>query len=484
MLFLLGALGGIAWAAVTVSTDADAKGSSLSRTLREFIVREPVQPGSDGAPTPPLLSSDGREDIWRVATQEIRSTPVLGVGADNFVFRYDRLRTISEHSPKQTHSYELQVLGETGGLGGVFAFGGILLATGVILWPRCVAGLRTGRRSWAQRKGHRADAHGPAASDASPGIPRYVSSSRYGWQMALLTGCAYWLAHASVDWLWRMAGITVPVLLLLAAGLASSEAHPKALRPRRWRRTKPAAAGSNGSSKTSGYQSAVFRGPLLTLSLLVFVFTCFPYVSSLYQNSALALADRDAATAARRAVKAHWLTPGDPRPFQAQAHIYLRTAEEALLSNNPERGQVVLDALALRLGSCEQALEREPADWSIHRAAGIAALDLYLATGYVEGWIPAFDPEAIIGSPAGVRDWSDLSTLQPIAPGAAGDWPPWSEETRVDVRYYRDLSPEELAHLALRFLHAAKDRNPLAGRIDLDLDVLAMVAPPTIGGAP
>jgi hypothetical protein len=220
------------------------------------------------------------------------------------------------------------------------------------------------------------------------------------------------------------------------------------------------------------------------LSLLVFVFTCFPYVSSLYQNSALALADRDAARAAQRAVKAHWLTPGDPRPFQTQAHIYLGAAEEARASNSPERGQAVLDALALRLASCEQAVSREPADWSIHRAAGIAALDLYLATGYVEGWIPAFDPDAIIGSPAGVRDWSDLSTLPRIAPSSARDWPAWSEETGADVRYYRDLTPERLAQMVLRFLNAAKDRNPLASRIDLDLDVLAVVAPGTVGGAP
>ena len=89
-----------------------------------------------------------------------------------------------------------------------------------------------------------------------------------------------------------------------------------------------------------------------------------------------------------------------------------------------------------------------------------------------------------MGSPAGVRDWSDLSALQPTAPGGAGDSPAWSEETRADARYYRDLSPERLAQMALRFLHAAKDRNPLAGRIDLDLNVLAVVAPDTVRDAP
>ena len=77
-----------------------------------------------------MVSSSGRVDIWKVAWQEFEGAPVLGVGADNFVFQYDRLRTAETYKPQQAHSLELQVLGETGIVGGIFAFGGILLAFG------------------------------------------------------------------------------------------------------------------------------------------------------------------------------------------------------------------------------------------------------------------------------------------------------------------------------------------------------------------
>ena len=61
----------------------------------------------------------------------------------------------------------------------------------------------------------------PDPQNANPRIcnPRWGSDSMsYGWEMALLVGAAYWLVHASVDWLWQMAGVTIPALLMLGRG--------------------------------------------------------------------------------------------------------------------------------------------------------------------------------------------------------------------------------------------------------------------------
>ena len=162
-----------------------------------------------------LVSSSGRVDIWRVALDEFRAAPVLGVGADNFVFQYDRLRELDSIRPRHAHSIELQVLGETGFVGGILAFGGMLLALGGIMWPRCTAGWRGARETWLRRR------RSTSPSEANPRIcnPRWGSDSMaYGWEMALLVGVAYWLIHASVDWLWQMAGVGHPDAAALGCG--------------------------------------------------------------------------------------------------------------------------------------------------------------------------------------------------------------------------------------------------------------------------
>ena len=54
----------------------------------------------------------------------------------------------------------------------------------------------------------------------------------YGWEMALLAGIAYWFVHANLQQLWRTTGITVGVILMLAAALAATDARAGALWPR------------------------------------------------------------------------------------------------------------------------------------------------------------------------------------------------------------------------------------------------------------
>ena len=536
---LLGALGVVVYGSVALTRDAGGPVKWISQTWRQFTGRTSEEPRVEGASRFTLVYATGRVGIWKVALQEFESAPVLGVGADNFVFQYDRLRTTETYKTKQAHSFELQVLGETGVVGGVFAFGGILLAAGGLLWPRCTSGWRGARRARLCRRRAKGSLEPTGASPRWRGPQWGDDSLAYGWEMALLAGCAYWLIHASVDWLWQMAGVTIPAVLLLAAGVASMDARAELLWPRLNRRlrltarattsapTRPEGAegaeepmpldkppefegfmvtahradryaGRIGrrrrraakrrrsfeSARPPGSLSHAFRLLMVALSLVVIVFAGLPYLSLQYQKSAQALADQDAFRATKRTETARWLLLGDPGPYETQASIYRRSATDALASDQPDRAGAVLDALALALGSCREAVALEPADWSVQKAAGVAALDLLLASGCVEGWASGFTYDDLSGSPTGPGDWSGLTGLQQVAPGMAADSLARDEASFAEVEYYRSMSRDELAQVALGFLRAAKERNPLASQIDLDLQDLATIMAATGEVAP
>lgn len=523
---LLGALGGIVYGSMELTRDVGGPVKWVSQTWRQFTGQAAEAPRAKGASRFTMVYSTGRVGIWKVALRELETAPVVGVGADNFVFQYDRLRTTETYKPKQAHSFELQVLGETGVVGGVFAFGGILLAAGGLLWPRCASGWRGVRTRWL-RKRNRTYSTESAGTSTRWGDDPLI----YGWELALLAGCAYWLIHASVDWLWQMAGVSIPAVLLLAAGVAGVDARAGILRPRvskssramrpqtttspqRWdeasvtaglvsldapadyesflvtehradryagrigRRQRRAAKRRRSFERAQppGPLSHVFRLLLVALSLVVIVFAGLPYVSLQYQNSARALADQDAFRAAKRAEAARWLSFGDPEPYETQASIYRMLAAETLVHDDPDRAGAVLDALALAFGSCEKAVALEPADWSLQKAAGVAAIDLLLATGYVEGWTAGLTDDDLSGSPTGARDWSGLAGLQQAAPGVATGSVARDETTLAEVKYYRSLSRDRLVEIALGFLRAADERNPLASQIDLDMQDLTVIA--------
>jgi hypothetical protein len=440
---LIGVALALYFGTVALTSGAGGPAKWVSMTWQQFTGQQVEAPREQGASRFTLVSSTGRVPIWRVAVQELKSEPLLGVGADNFVFEYDRLRTMENYKPKQAHSFELQVLGETGALGGVFAFGGILLAAGGLLWPRF----------FAARKDHR----------------RGGDRLAYGWDMALLAGCAYWLVHASVDWLWQMPGVTIPAILLLAAGLAAVDSRAEASRP-----LQPGATDSSREPR-----GRIFRLLMVASSLVVIVFAGLPYLSLQIQDSARGLADTDVPRAAKRAAAALSLVPSDPGPYETQSSLYDNAATRALASDDPNRAATVLDSLSLRLASLVRATAREPIDWSVSKAAGVAALDLYLARGYAEGWGFTFTYADLSESPTGAQDWSALAGLSTMGPGLATGSPAVDETTIADVQHYRGLTQRALAKLAYSYLASAERLNPLASQIDLDLQDLDRVAPAT-----
>jgi O-antigen ligase len=138
-----------------------------------------------------------RYDFWRVAWDEFADNPVVGIGVENFQASYLR-RGDSFEKPRYAHSLELGVLSQTGLVGGILLFG----ALGATL----VAAAR------------RLSRDGPL---------RWVSAGG-------LAVFAYWVGHASVDWLWEfpaLGGAAFMALGLAAAPVAAPEAQSEARRP-------------------------------------------------------------------------------------------------------------------------------------------------------------------------------------------------------------------------------------------------------------
>jgi hypothetical protein len=131
-----------------------------------------------------------RYDIWRVALREFEHHPLAGIGSRGFGPAYLERRH-SPDTPARAHSFELDALSELGIVG--FA----LVAAALVLLLLPVVSRTRARDAGAT---------------------------------AALGGAAYWLAHASVDWIWTVPACGLPFFLLLGIGGAGGE---RALLPRR-----------------------------------------------------------------------------------------------------------------------------------------------------------------------------------------------------------------------------------------------------------
>ncbi|MGB2874480.1 MAG: O-antigen ligase family protein [Gaiellaceae bacterium] len=127
-----------------------------------------------------------RYDIWRVALDEFGDNPLAGIGSRGFGPAYLQLRH-SPDTPARAHSLELDALSELG----VVGFALLALALALALLPVV----------------RRMRARDPTAT-------------------AAFAGAAYWLAHASGDWIWTVPACGVPFFLLLGIGGAGGERRP------------------------------------------------------------------------------------------------------------------------------------------------------------------------------------------------------------------------------------------------------------------
>jgi hypothetical protein len=229
-----------------------------------------------------------RGDLWRVAIDDFKNHPVAGEGAGSFWFSY-LLHRHSLLEARDTHSVELQMAAELG-IPGVLLFATFLIAA-------VMAVLR------ARRVGEEAAALAAGA----------------------LAMSAYWLVHASVDWFFDYAAITLPAMFALGVAAGPSLQDRVAEVPL-WRRR----AG----------------GAVLVLVAVTMVPLFF---SARYTNHALRTSDSDLSGAYRDLDRAADLNPWSSQPLAAKASIAEGAGDEPT---------------ALR--AINDAIERTPEEWILY----------------------------------------------------------------------------------------------------------------------
>ncbi len=239
-----------------------------------------------------LATGSSRYPIWRVALDEAADHPLLGLGGGGFHFSY--LRNNDGKGPetvRDAHSVELEILSELG-------------IPGLAALLVCLGALATGAA--------RSRSAGPDATAASA---------------AALSGGAYWLGHASVDWFWPYPAVTALALALLgfACGLdvAVGRRSPGSMPWGRW--------------------MAGAAACLLALSVVP------PYLSDRYVNAAYDTWQSDRMAAYRDLERAADLNPLSEDPYLAEGLI-------AKAARDRRRA----------IAAFRDALSRTPDDWTPH----------------------------------------------------------------------------------------------------------------------
>jgi len=263
---LAGCVAGLVYGALTLTQDSGGP-VAWFRDRWDHLSAEPAsdlppttfQP--DGTPIP----SETRAQVWSSSWQELNAHLVIGTGAG-----YPA--TATNVSDAKTDSLVLRVLRETGVVGGVLAFGAMIVSLVGILWPRTVIGWRNTKAAWRNRRRRAGTATDTTAGASTEGEDTHVDRrpvSRwgrdpmaYGWEMALLAAVVYWFIHANLEPLWQMTGVTLPALLFLAAALAATDARARTMWPhlsRRLRHTSTAHTGEAASDRSAPEHSMLGR---------------------------------------------------------------------------------------------------------------------------------------------------------------------------------------------------------------------------------
>jgi hypothetical protein len=258
-----------------------------------------------------------RYDFWKVAWHTFRDEPVKGIGVENFQEEYLR-RGSSDEQPVYAHSLELGVLSQTGIVGGLLFFGGLIAAL-------------------------------VAAAGARAAPPLARASAAAGTAVF-----AYWLLHGSVDWFWEFPGLAAPALASL--GLAA------ALAPRVELRAERVSAPGTAAARPLRRVAAI--GSAIALVALALSFAA-PWLAAREVNRAERNWPGNPDGAFRRLDRAERLNPLSPRPQLTAATIALR-----------------VNRIPLAKREFREALEREPRNfYALLELGAIAAGEGDRATG-------------------------------------------------------------------------------------------------------
>jgi hypothetical protein len=236
------------------------------------------------------VSSD-RGEFWRVALDDFDRHPLDGDGAGGFRNSF-LLHGVPGVQPEDPHSLEMLMMSELG-------------LPGLLLMLVLVGG----------------------------GAVAIVKSRRLGREEAILGAAAlavgaYWLAHASVDWFWSYAAITLPAPFVIGAGAAP------ALRAARG--DEPVAEGGRTALRTG-----------LAVAAIVLAVTMVPFFfASSDTDHAIRTWRTDLPGAYRDLDNAADLNPWSSRALEAKADIAIANGDRELA-----------------LSAVDQALGRTPDDW-------------------------------------------------------------------------------------------------------------------------
>ena len=290
------------------------------------------------------LGLNGRWRMWRVAAQAFEDHPVLGVGAQNYEFYYNLHREIPV-DVKQPHSLPMRLLAELG-------------LPGFVLWVVFVIAALVGAAVYRFRVRGR--------------MSQAVTA-------AMMVAVISWLIHSSADWLWQIAGTSLPAVVLLGGLVATSV---RVQLPGAAPSGEAAGAPASETPPAPAVSPSIarrrsFTRPLLTaLALAVLVSAALPYLSLRYAQ--LAGGARDLDTVVARTQTALRLDPTTIQPYAVRANAH-QVAAEQQPADSPARVQ----QLILAASDWIAALDREPDNWLCYYKIAqmtLAARDAALAT--------------------------------------------------------------------------------------------------------
>jgi tetratricopeptide (TPR) repeat protein len=184
----------VAVAAIAIFADRYGRPDTwLEGRWHEFRNLNAAQPGNAARFG---TAASNRYDYWRVAARSTEAHPLAGVGAGAFAAPWYQRRAVDENVT-DAHSWEAGALAETG------VVGFVLLGAAFVL----------------------------------PFVPLARARRRLGTftTVALGGSAAYFVLHASLDWLLRISAIAVPGFLVLGACAAAGGTRSSDLAPGRQR---------------------------------------------------------------------------------------------------------------------------------------------------------------------------------------------------------------------------------------------------------
>ena len=272
-----------------------------------------------------------RYDFYRVALQEFRDHPLIGVGSDGFAVDYVRERT-SDEEPLYPHTSILRIPAQTG-----------LVGTALVL---LLVGL-AGKIVWSVRR-----------------TPAWPTAA------ALLGGFAYLTVHSAADWFWEFPGLMGPAVMLagITVGLL------------------PRADPTTAKPLTS---TAAFRLALVPPVVALAVLFGFPWLSARQVDSASATWRSNPQTAFSRLDQAGRLNPLSAQPYLVAGAIATRLGDrdririefQRALTREPDNWYATLElgVLESQLGRwtnaarlLERAQRLDPREPTIDYALGVS----------------------------------------------------------------------------------------------------------------